>query len=93
MKLTEDMISQDEDYTLYLSILVDSEDPKIHEQVKQQILENQDIVERVHQFKTKYDKLVQIVDYYPKMMSMHTHWMGVLEVLHKILTPNEDNHE
>ena len=51
----------------------------------QQILNNQAIVEKVKEFMKKYDELIQVTDYAPKMVDTHSAWIGTHEVLTKIL--------
>lgn len=45
MKLTKKMILQDDEYPIYLKINIGSKNPELHEKIKRQILENQDIVQ------------------------------------------------
>jgi len=87
IKLTEDMILVQEHHWETDIVIRNKKDGVTSgSKIKQQILENQEIVERVKQFMKKYDELILVSDYSPQKVDIHAAWIGTHEVLEKILT-------
>lgn len=63
IKLFGDLICQDDINHACLSIFLETTNPKIHEQVKNQILKNQEIVEKVTDYalRNNFEELYEII--------------------------------